>query len=194
MGIKERRQRQIEALKVEILDAARSLAIKEGWPKVSIRKIGGIIEYTAPVIYEHFKNKEAILIELETQGFQQLKYALEDARAKDGEPIQQLVKISEAHWDWAFKNAELYQVMFNMEGIICTPTNPKALSDSANCVVETLRQIQLFSSETEELFFSWWALVHGYVSLVMSDQVHGMDSKMRRYMLNAVERFAKGLA
>ncbi|MCB0843353.1 MAG: TetR/AcrR family transcriptional regulator [Bacteroidetes bacterium] len=194
MGHKERRIREIEVLKENILKAARDLAIKEGWEKVSIRKIGGIIEYTPPVIYEHFKNKEAILIELEVQGFKDLKYTLEEARTKSTDPVTQLEEISKAFWEWAFYNAELYQVMFNLEGIRCSPTNPMALRDAASCVIETIRQIHLFSSEIEELFFNWWGIVHGHVTLVMSGQVAGMDNRIKNYMVGGVRRFCRGLA
>ena len=190
---KERRKREIEALKVAILEAARNLAIKEGWPKVSIRKIATIIQYTAPVIYEHFKNKEAILIELEIQGFRLLKIALEEARESTSDPVRQLVSISQQYWDWAHQNAELYQVMFNLDGIRSTPPNRQALKEAGNCVLETLKQIHLFSSETEELFFNWWAIVHGHVSLVMSHQIAGMDSKIKRYLAGGIERFAKSI-
>ena len=190
---KERRKREIEALKLAILEAARNLAVKEGWPKVSIRKIATIIQYTSPVIYEHFKNKEAILIELEIQGFRQLKISLEEARESNSDPVNQLVSISEQYWEWAHKNAELYQVMFNLDGIRSTPPNRQALKEAGNCVLETLKQIHLFSSETEELFFNWWALVHGHVSLVMSNQIAGMDSKIKRYLIGGIERFARSI-
>ncbi|MEM7371248.1 MAG: TetR/AcrR family transcriptional regulator [Bacteroidota bacterium] len=194
MGIKERRLREIESQKTAILEATRKLAIQKGWPDVSIRKIADIIEYTPPVIYERFKNKEAILIELESQGFRKLKYTIEEAREQSNDPHEQLTLVSAAFWDWAFAHAELYQVMFNLQGVQSTPPSPKSLRDSANCVIEILRQIHLFSSETEGLFFHWWSIVHGHVSLVMSGQIGGMNSQMRRYMLNAVERFGKSLS
>lgn len=193
MGIRERRLREIESQKTAILEATRKLAIQKGWPEVSIRKIADIIEYTPPVIYERFKNKEAILIELESQGFRKLKFSLEEAREQSSDPHQQLVLVTAAFWDWSFANSELYQVMFNLQGVQSTPPSPKSLSDSANCVLEIIRQIHLFSSETEGLFFHWWSIVHGHVSLVMSGQVGGMNTQMRRYLLNAVERFGKSL-
>ena len=194
MGIKERRLREIESQKNAILEATRQLAIQKGWPDVSIRKIADIIEYTPPVIYERFKNKEAILIELESQGFKQLKYSLEEAREASNDPHEQLSLVSKAFWDWAFQNPELYQVMFNLQGVQSTPPSTKALLDTAQCVLEILRQLQMFSSATEELFFHWWSIVHGHVSLVMAGQVPGMNSQMRRYMTNSIERFGKSLS
>ena len=65
MGIKERRDRERQELKQAILEAAREIAAREGWQAVTIRKVADRIEYSPPTIYEHFANKEAILIELE---------------------------------------------------------------------------------------------------------------------------------
>lgn len=40
----------------------------EGWQSLSIRKIADAIEYSIPVIYDHFENKEAILHEMGKDG------------------------------------------------------------------------------------------------------------------------------
>ena len=64
MGLHERRQREKESIRANILDAAFSLAKTEGWASLSIRKIADAIEYSAPVVYDYFENKEAILFEI----------------------------------------------------------------------------------------------------------------------------------
>ncbi|TAE61262.1 MAG: TetR/AcrR family transcriptional regulator [Bacteroidetes bacterium] len=190
---KERRKRDVESLKARILRAARDLAIRDGWTEVSIRKIASIIEYTPPVIYEHFENKEAILIELETIGFGELKQALLAARAAEPDASHQLGSITRAYWRWAFDQRDLYQVMFNLDGIKSTPRSTASLRDAGTAVSETLRQISLFAGDIDELFFTWWSMCHGFVSLVMSGQIQGMDSRMERNLLSAVDRFAKSL-
>lgn len=193
-AIVNRRKKEIESQRNAILRAARKLAVAKGWPKVSIRQISAEIAYTPPVIYEHFKNKEAILIELASIGFRQLKFELEETRQKSAEPQQQLQDLSEACWDWAFKNAEVYQVMFNLEGIRCASPNPTVLHDSTQSVLETLRQLHLFSAEAPELLLQWWAMMHGYISMVMTGKLPGQQEKTRRLMVAAIKRFATGLS
>jgi AcrR family transcriptional regulator len=63
MGIAERKIRQKEEVRTSILSAAWKLVVQEGWQALSIRKIADAIEYSVPVIYDHFQNKEAILEE-----------------------------------------------------------------------------------------------------------------------------------
>ena len=57
MGIKERRERQKEHLREEILEAARELFLKEGVENVSMRAIAKRIEYSPTTIYLYFKDK-----------------------------------------------------------------------------------------------------------------------------------------
>ncbi len=193
-AIVNRRKQEIESQRNAILRAARKLAVAKGWPKVSIRQISAEIAYTPPVIYEHFKNKEAILIELESNGFRQLKFELEEARQQSADPALQLQDLSATAWDWAFKNAELYQVMFNLEGIRCSSPNPQALQESGHSVLETFRQLHLFSAEAPSLLLQWWAMLHGYISMVMAGKLPGKQEQTRREMLAAVKRFAQSLS
>jgi len=69
MGSKERIQRIKDENRTNILDAALQIVKEEGWQALSMRKIADIIEYTAPMIYEYFANKDAILNELANQGY-----------------------------------------------------------------------------------------------------------------------------
>jgi hypothetical protein len=50
MGIKERQERDREAVRRSILDAARELFVSEGYRNVSIRKIAEKIEYSPAAI------------------------------------------------------------------------------------------------------------------------------------------------
>jgi len=69
MGIIERKQRQKDDTKLRIVDAALKIGKEQGWNALSMRRIGEIIEYSAPVVYEYFVNKDALLIELIRMGY-----------------------------------------------------------------------------------------------------------------------------
>src|SRR5438477_8163229 len=69
MGIKERQERDREAVRRAILDAARELFVSEGFNNVSIRKIAERIEYSPASIYSYFPSKDDIFFELAEEGF-----------------------------------------------------------------------------------------------------------------------------
>jgi len=72
MGIKERHERDREAVRRAILDAARDLFVIEGYHNVSIRKIAERIEYSPAAIYSYFPSKDDIFFELAEEGFRLL--------------------------------------------------------------------------------------------------------------------------
>jgi len=184
----ERRQREISLIKEKILKAACHLAVKNGWPAVSIRKIAKEIEYTPPVIYEHFKKKEEILLELESIGFQILAKSMADAKIKASAPDKQLILMSEAFWDFAFRHTELYQVMYNLEGVQSKPHRPDAIRKSGQELLDILKYLHTFPAERESYFFQWWALSHGFVSIVIAGHHGGISEQLRQYYLDAVAR------
>jgi AcrR family transcriptional regulator len=72
MGIKERQERDREAVSRAILDAARDLFVTEGYDNVSIRKIAERIEYSPAAIYSYFPSKDDIFFALAEEGFRLL--------------------------------------------------------------------------------------------------------------------------
>src|SRR6516162_9715634 len=72
MGIKERQERDREAVRRAILDAARELFVTEGFQHVSIRKIAERIEYSPAAIYSYFPSKDDIFFALAEEGFRLL--------------------------------------------------------------------------------------------------------------------------
>lgn len=69
MGVKERQEREREAVARAILDAARDLFVAEGYQNVSIRKIADRIEYSPAAIYGYFPSKDDIFFALAEEGF-----------------------------------------------------------------------------------------------------------------------------
>jgi AcrR family transcriptional regulator len=72
LGVKERQEREREAVARAILDAARDLFVAEGYHNVSIRKIAERIEYSPAAIYSYFPSKDDIFFALAEEGFRTL--------------------------------------------------------------------------------------------------------------------------
>src|ERR1700720_3701576 len=114
MSIIDRKIRQKEEVRANILDTAWGLVVAEGWHSFSIRKIADAIEYSVPVIYSHFENKDAILLEFKRKGFLILSETLAAAKAGASNPADELRMMGRAYWKWAFANKEYYQLMFGL--------------------------------------------------------------------------------
>src|SRR5262245_36560085 len=111
MGIKERQDRERQAVRQSILDAARDLFTTEGYRNVSIRKIAERIEYSPAAIYSYFGGKDDIYLALAEDGFRLLD---EKVRAALGasEPIDDVRAGWWAFYEFAKEQPSYFELMF----------------------------------------------------------------------------------
>ncbi|WP_165422943.1 TetR/AcrR family transcriptional regulator [Ktedonosporobacter rubrisoli] len=192
MGIKERREREKQLTRQAILSAALAIASENGWPALTIRKVGERIEYSPPMVYEYFASKEDVLLQLVQGGFQQLTELLQQASVASGVSEEGLLKIADAYWDFARSNRELYQLMHGLGGV---PLDGAVIAQAVQQVCMTTQQAlqawaqaQGFSlpdplGATEII----WCLLHGLLSLSLVERVEGGESRARNLMHEAVK-------
>src|SRR5258706_8452785 len=111
LGTTERRERQREELRGQILDAARELFAELGYDAVTMRKIAERIEYSPTAIYFHFKDKEALLRELCDTDFAALAHEFQKI-ARIADPMDRLRAIGRAYVAFAVGYPNHYRLMF----------------------------------------------------------------------------------
>src|SRR5215831_11599843 len=114
MGIKERQERDREAVRRSILDAARDLFVSEGYRNVSIRKIAEKIEYSPAAIYGYFPSKDDIFYALAEEGFHLLHTdggAL-DERLAALEPLARIREIFWSLYEFSRHHPQYFELMF----------------------------------------------------------------------------------
>src|ERR1700691_5661257 len=111
--IVERKQRDRQARRAQIISAARRIAELEGWPNVTVRRLSDEISYSQPVLYAHFGSREGILAAAADEGFGELGLALEKARkrAKRGSAVE---LVAGAYLEFAASSPAMYEVMFSL--------------------------------------------------------------------------------
>jgi AcrR family transcriptional regulator len=197
MGITERRLRQKEEVRSSILSTAWRMVKEEGWQSLSIRKIADAIEYSVPVIYDHFENKETIMLEFAKEGFQLLSKRIQKAKEKSNNPAEQIKAIADAYWNFAFKNKQHYQLMYGMgmQGCEIEKCFPER-SDFRSAVLKPITTL-ISKSKTPGVnpclkYFIFWSILHGLISIKsMNSNVSDEVNKM--VMDDAVEGFIKNI-
>jgi AcrR family transcriptional regulator len=202
MGIVERKERQKRDVRDRILISAWQLVNEEGWQNLSIRKIADAIEYSVPVVYDHFENKEAILTVFNRQGFQLLGDKLRETKAKLTNSQRQLEAIAYAYWDFAFEQKAFYQLMFGlgMPGCESLATVPE-LSAFIDVISSTIDQVMKEGNNKDANLrmkvHYFWSMIHGLVSInLMAPPSPGNVShdQMNKMVLNDfIKGFIKGL-
>jgi AcrR family transcriptional regulator len=180
MGSKERIIRQKEETRSNILKAAREIVKDEGWQGLSMRKIADKIEYTAPIIYEYFANKEAILQELTCKGFRILTKDLETAKQISNDPAEQLENMWLAYWNFALENKEMYQLMYGVEMTCCAQRNTDTDAPYVlitNVIAEIMGDKNPVPEVIKQKYFTFFSVIHGLISINivgngLSDQIN----------------------
>ncbi|MFI9009036.1 TetR/AcrR family transcriptional regulator [Actinosynnema sp. NPDC053489] len=166
MSIQERRERERAERHRLIVDAARALAEAEGWDAVTTRRLAERVEYSQPVLYSHFKGKDAIVRAVAVQGSADLAERLRAARAAHRSPAAALEAVARAYLDFAAARPALYDAMFVREvdlsfGTAESPPELLAAFGEFVAVVEPFAGGDDVEALTEVL----WSALHGQATL-----------------------------
>jgi len=161
--IAERKLRDKQARRAQIISAARRIAELEGWSSVTVRRLADEISYSQPVLYAHFGSREGILAAVAVEGFQEIGEALEKARkrVKRGSTVE---AVAVTYLAFAASSPALYEVMFSLSlsvpfGNAATPPEMRFAFS------QFLDLFQEHSPKPEVLSELFWASLHGIAEL-----------------------------
>ena len=112
MGLKERQERDREAVFRSILDAARELFVTHGYHEVSIRKIAERIEYSPAAIYGYFPSKDDIFYALAEEGFRLLFQYGSTPRPASNDPAEKIRAMFLRYYEFSKEHPEYFALMF----------------------------------------------------------------------------------
>jgi AcrR family transcriptional regulator len=184
MSIQTRRERERAERERLITTAARELAEAEGWDAVTTRRLATEIEYSQPVLYSHFKGKDAIMAAVAVEGFADLAARLRAARTKAQDPEQALADVAAAYAEFAEQRPALYEAMFiravNLP--FATPEAPAALQEGFAELRETVRPI-IGDDDLETFTETFWSGLHGLLTLMRNGRLRREDHRRRLEIL-----------
>ena len=198
MGINERKQRQKEEVRLSILTVARKMLNEEGWQSLSIRRIAEAIEYSIPVIYDHFENKEALQLELTKEGFCLLAKQVQDARVSVEQASAQIEKMALAYWDFAFSNKQYYQMMFGLGMPTCeTVKKIEEIKFFGEQVRGSISELIANSTKPEQdvhlKFYVFWSMLHGLISINLEDRTASNCEMQQMVLMDSIQSFIKSI-
>ncbi|HET9531145.1 MAG TPA: TetR/AcrR family transcriptional regulator [Blastocatellia bacterium] len=176
MGPRDRRERQKELLRQEILDAARELFVKEGYENVSMRRIAEKIEYSPTTIYLYFQDKADLLNNICEETFMKLIEKMNSITVTSNDPVEALKQGCRAYVEFGLEYPNHYRVTFInhpeqgkepehylREGL----SGMKAFDCLRRAVAECVRQNKFRETDVEMISQALWAAGHGVVSLMI---------------------------
>lgn len=175
MGVKERKERERTEVREKILDAALDFFAREGSEGVTMRALADAIEYSPPVIYSHFRDKDAIIRELCNRQLRTLAKHF-SAIAGVADPVERLRGIGRAYVDFALANPSHFRFMFLTAHPLPmeeddNPHRGNPQEDAYAFLKHTVEaaiasgQLRPELTDAEELTQICWASAHGVVAL-----------------------------
>ena len=180
MGVRERQVRDKELFRSRILDAARDLIHENGYEKLTIRKIADRIEYSPMSLYNHFADKDDILVALAREGFAKIGKAL--PKPGSGDPLAVLRKAMLQYIDFGLKHPDEYELVFMTRRSSQSKPNLKAsveasIPNDAGGQTAFRRMLEYvdaalaandITGERFQIAKVLWAGLHGCVSLQLT--------------------------
>ncbi|MBB4907480.1 TetR/AcrR family transcriptional regulator [Actinophytocola algeriensis] len=160
MSIQARRERERAEREKLIVTAARELVETEGWDAVTTRRLAEEVEYSQPVLYSHFKGKDAIMAAVALEGFADLATELR-AAAPSG-----LAAVATAYTSFAERRPALYDAMFSqaVDLPFASPATPAALHAGFDALSDAIRP-HVGDDDLGLLTETFWAALHGLATL-----------------------------
>lgn len=112
MGITERKGREKEHRKEEILDAAQKIFFEKGLSVATMDEIAEAAELSKGTLYLYYKSKEDLYLAVAMRGFYSLHEAFEEIISVEKSIVKALVRVGEAYIEFFNKHRNYFR-MFN---------------------------------------------------------------------------------
>ncbi|HDP80961.1 MAG TPA: TetR/AcrR family transcriptional regulator [Spirochaetes bacterium] len=204
MGIKERRIREKELRKEQILDAARTLVINEGLAATSVHRIAKLTELSVGTIYLYFSCKEEIFATLQEEGMDQLQRDISENIKDLATSAEKLRAMALAYLNFSQDHKKYFDI-FNY--FISTPAvlfprqlktridrhGSKILGIVEKSISDGIESGEFEAADTLNSALGYWATLHGLLQFrKLKNTIYKHENFEELYFSNA-EFFITGL-
>ena len=183
MAIADRRERERAQRQARIVAVARELAEAEGWEAVTTRRLAESIEYSQPVLYSHFENKDAIVAAVAVEGFAELADTLCAAAAAAPSSDAAIGAVARAYVAFALGKPALYDAMFTLATLpFGRPERPESLRRGFAALRDAVAPVA-GERDVDVLTQLMWSALHGLATLTRGGRLDDGADEARLTML-----------
>ena len=211
----QRTPEEIEEAKNGILEEAVKLIVDIGYNNFTMRKLASKLGITATTIYNYYKNKDDLFINLLIRGFKELYGHLEEAHQKQGTPAEKLRAMIDAYTDFGLNHANFYNLMYSWHvpkyndyvGTSMEPVARLQLEGALKVPEIFLKTIKSYAQllnriitdeETVFLLIHYWSQIHGFIAGCNNTNLyylHNDPTSLKRKHLDYIaEKFERNLS
>jgi AcrR family transcriptional regulator len=179
VGVSERKAREKQDRERRIVECARGIAEREGWPAMTTRRLADEIEYSPPVLYGHFpEGRDGIVNAVALEGFRDFTRAMRDA-VRDADESRRLSAFIEAYLAFAADNPATYEAMFSMHlGVrFAHESTPPELREGFATLMAAIGSGSTGDAGTRAEVF--WSALHGMCVLTRGQRLDTANERAR---------------
>ena len=164
-------------LKNALIWAGIEILSKEGMQALSLRNVAkkAGVSHAAP--YAHFADKQALIAAIATEGYKKLYQRLVAVQGNQNDPLARLIEIAQAYVQFAIDEPDHFKITFS--GVVeAEKDHPEYVEQSKRCfalvvaaVADCQKKEVLPRSDSQLVTVSLWACIHGFVQLVLANQL-----------------------
>lgn len=187
------------ALGLQIVAAALDVVDDAGVHALTLRGLARSIGVSAPALYAHFADLDAILLVVSERAFADLSGHLAAAADQTAEPSARLRTVCRAYLDYAEQHPGRYQVMFGGQWDATSAVERSAVERHAveglglNVIAAFVEAVQAGGSGTSEedataltTAVTTWVLLHGYAHQRLVARAFPWPPGMTEHVLDSV--------
>jgi TetR/AcrR family transcriptional regulator len=125
MGIPERKEREKEHRKEEILDAAQKIFFEKGLSIATMDEIAETAELSKGTLYLYYKSKEDMYLAVMIRGMEELHGEFERIGSSKNTSVEKIVKLGAAYREHFYKHRKSFRMIHFLE----SPQFHKQVSD-----------------------------------------------------------------
>ena len=207
MGIEERRKREKEARKLNIVRAARKLFYEKGFKDVTVAHIARKAELSKGAVYLYFASKEEIYAQILLSDLDKI-YNVALSSLRNGESAaKMLIDFAEIYIDTFLKDRESFRkvmtFMLQTDHLNLSENLNQSLIKSTNKTIDILGTILQRGVENREFppnLDIWqsrniiWGMLNGIISLYLFTGKESSREKVIKAMIRAgLDHFIEGI-
>jgi AcrR family transcriptional regulator len=206
MGIQERKEREKERRRQQIIVAAKRVFSEKGFNKATMEDIAHEAELSPGTLYLYFKNKEELYASLSLRILQYLHIRVEHVNKEDLAPEQKMDALVEAMYDvYAFDPLILINMFHLQSSETLKNLSPKLMSEIEELSRKSIGAIaRIFEQGIESGIFIdrhpvamadiFWALFSGVILWTNSKKIFNEEKDYLKDTLKiAFEVFSRGI-
>jgi AcrR family transcriptional regulator len=147
MGIKERREREKENRRQEIVDAAEKVFFSKGMEAATMDDIAGEAELSKGTLYLYFKSKEDLYLQIHLRGNRLLTRFFKQAVKRKKTGVEKLRAIGEAYYRFFIEHPDYFSAVMYYESKDfdlskdngCAQECAQAGGETLGVVIDTIR-------------------------------------------------------